>query len=454
MKNPRQIRIFVVEDNDFYRELLKYNITLNPDYEVSTFSSGKEMLENLYKQPHIITLDFSLPDFNGDELLKRIKSQHPEVPVIVVSNQENVRTAVELLRAGAYDYITKDEDTRDHLLHTIQNICKQIELSNEVNLLKEELGKKYEFGNVIQGNSPAIRQVFGMMEKAAGSGITVSISGETGTGKELVAKAIHYHSPRKSKPFVAVNVAAIPSELLESELFGHEKGSFTGAMATRAGKFEEADGGTLFLDEIGEMDFALQAKLLRILQEREISRVVSNKVIKIDVRVIIATHKNLQEEVRKGTFREDLYYRLLGIPISLPPLRERGHDILVIAKHLLDVFCKDNKMQKLSFSPEAQDKLVRYYYPGNVRELKAIVELSAVMSSGNTIESGDVRIENTNSMQALAFEETTLEEYTMRIIGHFLEKYDNNVVLVAKKLGVGKSTIYRYLKENKLQLMI
>jgi DNA-binding NtrC family response regulator len=316
------------------------------------------------------------------------------------------------------------------------------------------LVKKYEFVNVIQGNSPAIRQVFGMMEKAAGSGITVSISGETGTGKELVAKAIHYHSPRKSKPFVAVNVAAIPSELLESELFGHEKGSFTGAMATRAGKFEEADGGTLFLDEIGEMDFALQAKLLRILQEREISRVGSNKVIKIDVRVIIATHKNLQEEVRKGTFREDLYYRLLGIPISLPPLRERGHDILVIAKHLLDVFCKDNKMQKLSFSPEAQDKLVRYYYPGNVRELKAIVELSAVMSSGNTIESGDVRIENTNSMQALAFEETTLEEYTMRIIGHFLEKYDNNVVLVAKKLGVGKSTIYRYLKENKLQLMI
>ncbi|MBK6839218.1 MAG: sigma 54-interacting transcriptional regulator [Bacteroidetes bacterium] len=182
-----------------------------------------------------------------------------------------------------------------------------------------------------------------MMEKAAGSGITVSISGETGTGKELVAKAIHYHSPRKSKPFVAVNVAAIPSELLESELFGHEKGSFTGAMATRAGKFEEADGGTLFLDEIGEMDFALQAKLLRILQEREISRVGSNKVIKIDVRVIIATHKNLQEEVRKGTFREDLYYRLLGIPISLPPLRERGHDILVIAKHLLDVFAKTTR---------------------------------------------------------------------------------------------------------------
>lgn len=452
MKDAKQIRIFVVEDNDFYRELLKYNITLNPDYEVTTFSSGKELLANLYKQPHLITLDFSLPDFNGDELLKRIKSQYPDMPVIVISNQEDVKTAVELLRVGAYDYITKDEDTRDHLLHRIAHICKQIELSNQVDHLKEELGKKYEFGNVIQGNSPAIRQVFGLMEKAAKSNITVSISGETGTGKELVAKAIHYHSDRKSKPFVAVNVAAIPAELLESELFGHEKGSFTGAMATRAGKFEEADGGTLFLDEIGEMDFSLQAKLLRILQEREVSRVGSNKIIKIDVRVIIATHKNLLDEVQKGTFREDLYYRLLGLPIFLPALRDRGSDVLVIAKHLLDSFCKDNKMQKISFSEEAQDKLMRYYYPGNVRELKAIVELSAVMSSGSTIEAQDIRIENTNSMQALAFEETSLEEYTMRIIGHFLEKYDNNVVLVAKKLGVGKSTIYRYLKENKLQI--
>ncbi|HRH66005.1 MAG TPA: sigma-54 dependent transcriptional regulator, partial [Bacteroidia bacterium] len=375
MPVSRQIRIFVVEDNDFYRELLKYNISLNPDYEVTTFSSGKEMLESLYLHPHIITLDFSLPDFNGDELLKRIKVHSPDLPVIVISNQEDVKTAVELLRAGAYDYITKDEDTRDRLHHAIQNICKQIELRKEVDHLKEELGKKYEFGNVIQGNSPAIRQVFGMMEKAAKTNITVSVSGETGTGKELVAKAIHYHSDRKSKPFVAVNVAAIPRELLESELFGHEKGAFTGALVSRAGKFEEADGGTLFLDEIGEMDFSLQAKLLRILQEREVSRVGSNKVVKIDVRVIIATHKNLQDEVRKGTFREDLYYRLLGLPIFLPPLRDRGHDVLIIAKHLLDTFCRENKMSKLSLTPEAQNKLSRYFFPGNIRELKAIVEL-------------------------------------------------------------------------------
>lgn len=384
-------------------------------------------------------------------MLKKIRAQLPDVPVVVISNQEDVRTAVELMRNGAYEYITKDEDTRDHLLHVIRKIAAHVELKQEVSALRRELGKKYEFGKAIQGNSEAIRSVFALMEKAASSQITVSVTGETGTGKELVAKAIHYHSPRKEKPFVAVNVAAIPRELLESELFGHEKGAFTGAIASRAGKFEEADGGTLFLDEIGELDLALQAKLLRVLQEREVVRIGGNKVLKVDVRVVIATHRNLQEEVRKGNFREDLYYRLLGLPIHLPPLRERGNDILVIARWLLTQFCKDNRMEALSFSPEAQDKLLRYYYPGNVRELKAMVELAAVLSTGNTITADDIRLENTSNMDAFAFEETTLEEYTMRIIRHFLDKYNNNVVLVARKLGVGKSTIYRYIKENKLQ---
>jgi len=451
MSRDSQLRIFVVEDNDFYRELLKYNLSLVPEYEVSTFATGKELLNRLHEHPQVITLNYSLPDYNGDELLKKIRAQLPDVPVVVISNQEDVRTAVELMRNGAYEYITKDEDTRDHLLHVIRKIAAHVELKQEVSALRRELGKKYEFGKAIQGNSEAIRSVFALMEKAASSQITVSVTGETGTGKELVAKAIHYHSPRKEKPFVAVNVAAIPRELLESELFGHEKGAFTGAIASRAGKFEEADGGTLFLDEIGELDLALQAKLLRVLQEREVVRIGGNKVLKVDVRVVIATHRNLQEEVRKGNFREDLYYRLLGLPIHLPPLRERGNDILVIARWLLTQFCKDNRMEALSFSPEAQDKLLRYYYPGNVRELKAMVELAAVLSTGNTITADDIRLENTSNMDAFAFEETTLEEYTMRIIRHFLDKYNNNVVLVARKLGVGKSTIYRYIKENKLQ---
>jgi two-component system, NtrC family, response regulator AtoC len=446
------IRIFVLEDNDFYRELLKYNISLVPEYEVSTFSTGKELLNNLHRQPQVITLDYSLPDMNGEDLLKRVRAQLPDVPVIIVSNQENIKTAVGLLRDGAYDYIPKDEETRDHLLHTIQNICSTIELKKELVHLKEELGRKYELGNVIQGNSEPIRQVFALMEKAAGSNITVSITGETGTGKELVAKAIHYHSARKLKPFVAVNVAAIPRELLESELFGHEKGAFTGAINARAGKFEEAEGGTIFLDEIADLDLSLQAKLLRVLQEREVSRVGSNKVIKIDTRVIIATHKNMADEVRKGNFREDLYYRLLGLPVFLPPLRERGSDILIIAKNVLERFCKENGLEQKTFSPEACEILLKYPYPGNVRELKAVVELSAVMSNGDQIDVTDLRFESSGNVQSITFEETTLDEYTMRIIRYFLQKYNQNVVLVAKKLGVGKSTIYRYLKENKLEL--
>lgn len=451
-KKQQPVRIFIVEDNDFYRELLKYNVSLIPEYEVHTFATGKELLDKMPLMPHIITLDFSLPDINGDELLKKIKSFNPDIPVIVISNQENVRTAMELMRLGAYDYITKDDETRDHLLHTIQNICSNLELKNEVAALRTELGKKYDFNNIIQGKSESIKRVFALMEKATSNNITVSITGETGTGKELVAKSIHYHCSRKQKPFVAVNVAAIPRELLESELFGHEKGAFTGALNQRIGKFEEAEGGTIFLDEIGELEISLQAKLLRVLQEREVTRIGSNKTVKIDVRVIIATHKNLHEEVRKGNFREDLYFRLLGLPIHLPPLRERGNDILVIAKHLLDAFCKENKMNAISFSAEAQDKMLKYYYPGNVRELRAMVELAAVMSNGEVIEEDNIRIDTSSSLSALTHQEMSLEAYTMNIIKYYLQKYNDNVVLVANKLDVGKSTIYRYIKENKLEL--
>jgi two-component system response regulator AtoC len=452
MKTNTNIRIFVVEDNDFYRELLQYNITMVPEYEVTVFGSGKELLENLHKNPHIITLDYSLPDINVDEILKKIHAQNPELPVIVISEQSDVKTAVELIHKGAYDYITKDEDTRDKLLHTLAKISQQVELKNEVDHLKDELGRKYEFTNTIQGNSEAIKKVFAMVEKAASSNITVSITGETGTGKELVAKAIHYHSSRKNKPFVAINVAAIPRELLESELFGHEKGSFTGAVTAHAGKFEEAGAGTIFLDEIAELDLSLQAKMLRVLQEREITRVGSAKVIRIEARFIIASHRELYDEVRKGNFREDLYYRLIGLPIYLPPLRERGNDILVIGRQILNKFCQDNKMGKMFFSTSAQDKLMKYYYPGNVRELKAIVELSAVMTTGDRIEAEDIRIDTSKNIDALTFEETTLEDYNMRIIRHFLEKNNNNVVETARKLNVGKSTIYRYIKENKIVL--
>jgi DNA-binding NtrC family response regulator len=289
--------------------------------------------------------------------------------------------------------------------------------------------------------------VFALLEKAVKTNISVSITGETGTGKELVAKAIHYNSKRKDKPFVAVNITAIPRDLIESELFGHEKGAFTGALSKRVGKFEEAEGGTIFLDEIGEMDLALQAKLLRVLQEREITRLGSNQVIKLDVRVITATHKNLSEEVKQGRFREDLYYRLLGLPIELPPLRDRGNDILLIAKFFLDQFARENQLSKLKLAPEAQEKLLTYNYPGNIRELKSIIELAAVMCENGEIQAGNITFSSASRPDSFLFQEMNMQEYMYRIIRHYLNKYDNNVLEVAERLDIGKSSLYRYLKE-------
>jgi DNA-binding NtrC family response regulator len=286
------------------------------------------------------------------------------------------------------------------------------------------------------------------LEKAVSTNITVSIDGETGTGKELVAKAIHYNSARKNKKFVAVNIAAIPKELIESELFGHEKGAFTGAASRRLGRFEDANRGTIFLDEIGEMDINLQAKLLRVLQEKEISRIGGNEVIKLDVRVIVATHKDLPEEVSKGNFREDLFYRLLGLPVHLPPLRERDNDIILIAKSLLRNFCKENRIPEIQISVAAQEKLMQYSFPGNVRELKSIIELAAVMCNGESINSDDLKFGNLARLEKLLTEELTLRELNIKVIKYYLEKYDSNVKLVADKLGIGKSSIYRYLNNE------
>lgn len=444
---PEPVKIFVVEDDPVYMKLVQYVAELNPDHVVRTFTNGKDCLDHLHENPALVTLDYSLPDTTGEEVLRAIKNYNSEIPVIVVSSQESINTAVKLLKHGAYDYITKDNETRERLLNSINNAKKHDALTKEVSQLKEEVGQKYEFDNSIIGESPAIQKIFKLLTKAVKTNITVSITGETGTGKEVVAKAIHYNSERKNKPFVAVNIASIPENLIESELFGHEKGAFTGALARRKGKFEEAHTGTIFLDEIGEMDINLQAKLLRALQEREITRVGGNEVVKFETRVIVATHRNLAEEVKAGNFREDLYYRLLGIPIELPPLRERGKDILLIASHFLNAFAKENKMGKVKMSKEAQSKLMNYPFPGNVRELKSIIELAAVMCDDNVIEEMDITFNTLQREGQFLFEEMTLRDYTFKIIKHFLDKYDNNVLLVAEKLDIGKSSIYRYLKE-------
>jgi len=321
-----------------------------------------------------------------------------------------------------------------------------------VETLKTQVGQKYDFSGMIIGKSDAIKKVFALIEKAVNTNITVSITGETGSGKEMVAKAIHYNSARSKLPFVTVNVAAIPKDLIESELFGHEKGAFTGAVTRRIGKFEEADKGTLFLDEIGELDINLQAKLLRVLQEQEITRVGGNGIVKIDVRIIVATHKNLIEEVKNKNFREDLYYRLIGMPVQLPPLRERGNDICILAKHFIDNFCKENKISKKVLSPEAQQKLLQYSFPGNVRELKSVMELAVVMSDDETIQPEHITYNTTSSIADLLSKEITLKEFESQIIQHYLDKYDKDVLLVAKKLDIGKSTIYRMVQMGELNI--
>ncbi|HEY5470662.1 MAG TPA: sigma-54 dependent transcriptional regulator [Bacteroidales bacterium] len=443
----KPFKIFVVEDSEWYNRLLVHTLSLNPDFEIKSFSNGKDFLNSLFESPDIVTLDYRLPDMTGLELLKRIREENSDIQVILISEQGDIDTVVNLLKLGAYDYITKSDDIKDRLLNTVKNIRDGIGLKREISSLRREIQKKYSFRQSILGESKAIKGVYELIDKALGTNITVVITGETGTGKELVAKAIHYNSKRKDKPFVTVNVAAIPSELIESELFGHERGSFTGALFRRIGRFEEADGGTLFLDEIAEMELNLQSKLLRVLQEKEIVRIGGNKPVKTECRIVVATNKNLKEEVKKGNFREDLYYRLLGLTIELPPLRDRQNDILVLAHHFTETFCIENSIPSKKLSEETQKKLMSYSFPGNVRELKSVIELAVTLSEKDEIEQSDLVIDKDDPLSTIADKDLTLREYELKIIKATLKKNDNDIKLTAEKLDIGISTIYRILKE-------
>jgi DNA-binding NtrC family response regulator len=444
-------KIFIVEDDPWYGQLLNYHLSLNPDYEVFLFENAKGCLDNLYKKPDVISTDFHLPDMSGEELLQKIAIYNSQLPVIIISGQEEISVAIDLLKKGARDYIIKDDNTKELLWNSIIRIRENVVLKQEVEELKEQLETKFDFEKSIIGQSPAIKKSYTLIEKAIKSTINVSITGETGTGKEVVAKAIHYNSDRRKKPFVAVNMAAIPKELIESELFGYEKGAFTGAVARKIGKFEEANGGTIFLDEIAELDLNLQSKLLRVLQEREVVRVGGNEAIKFDARLLIATHKNLAEEVKQGTFREDLYYRMVGLPIELAPLRERGKDVLILAKHFIELYAKDNKIKPLLLTETAKDKLLNYNYPGNIRELKSMIDLACVMCDGKEIQAEDINYTSVRADEVFTAADKTLKEYTIDIITFFLKKYDNNVVEVANKLDIGKSTIYNMIKAGDIK---
>ncbi len=449
------VHIFIVEDNAWYGELLEYKLAQNPDHRIQRFTTAQACLDHLPESPDLITLDYNLPDGKGDEVLRRIREQLPEVAVIVISGQEDVRTAVGLLRQGAYDYLVKDEETADRLWNTVGNVSKQVQLRRENELLRQQIGLRYEPGRAIVGESPQIQLLAGLIEKAARTNITVSLTGETGTGKELVAKVIHYHSPRRGRALVAVNVAAIPRESLESELFGHEKGAFAGAASRRIGRLEEAHLSTLFLDEVGELPLDLQAKLLHALQERALTRVGGSQPVPFDARLMVATQRDLVADVQQGRFRADLYYLLLGLPIALPPLRERGNDVVLLAEAFLADFCAHNKVTACHLSHEAQQLLLRYPFPGNVRELKAVVELAAVLAEGDTIQAQDLSLRATGEagkQNAAPAANESLRAQVAAIVQHYLDANQGNILQVAAKLRIGKSTIYRMAQNNEVKL--
>ncbi|MEI6411158.1 MAG: sigma-54 dependent transcriptional regulator [Bacteroidota bacterium] len=448
MSADHSIRVFIVEDDPVYQRLVKFVVEMDPDHEVHVFATGKECLANLRLKPDIVSLDYSLPDMTGEEVLQRLKAYNKEIGVIILSGQQDIGTAVKLLREGAFDYIIKDVETKERLQNSLSHIKKQIGLTREVDSLKAELVEKYDFNKYFIGQSKPMMEVFKLVEIAAKSNINVSIQGESGTGKEVVAKSIHHNSLRRNGPFIGINMSAIPQELTESELFGYERGAFTGALARKKGQFELSNGGTLFLDEIADLDISLQAKLLRALQEREFVRVGGQHPIPFDARIIVATHKNLAEEVQNGYFREDLYYRLLGLSILLPPLRERGNDILLLAQNFLNNFAKAEGVKPLQLSKDAKNKLLTYSFPGNVRELMAVIELASVMSQGTTIEAEDIQFASISKEPEFFNQSMTMEAYKAEIIRYYLKKYNNNVQIVAEKLEIGRSTIYRLLQQK------
>ncbi len=387
--NRHITKIFIVEDNDLYATLLQHSLESEDKYDIHIFSSAEELFKNIHLNPDIVTIDYNLPDRNGLEVLKEVKNYNVDIQTIILSGQDKVEVVVECYKQGANGYIIKNDNTMVDLAKTVENLSKNANLRKEVDHLREQIIDRNKYNKII-GESAATLKVLRLIQKVEKTNMLALITGESGTGKELAAASIHYNSPRAKMPYVLVNMAAIPEDLMESELFGHEKGAFTGADSKRIGKFEEANGGTIFLDEIGEMDMNLQTKLLRVLQENKIMRLGSNKEIQLDVRVVAATNKNLAQRVKDGKMREDLYYRLQGFLIHLPPLRERENDSLLLAKHFLKEFCDRNKLPQKQFSPQALQKILNHTWPGNIRELKALVERTVLICDSDTITPDDM----------------------------------------------------------------
>ncbi len=454
----RQAHILVLDDEKNFLLVLSALLE-DAGYKVTALSdpeAGVAFLEE--SEVDVVITDMKMPRMSGSEVLERVKKNWPYIPVLIMTAFGSIEGAVEAMRYGAFDYITK-ASSNDELLLAVQYAVSLAQALRQYRLLQENLQERYNLGQIV-GRSRPIRAVMDLVARAAPSKSTVLISGESGTGKELVAKAIHFASPRAKEAFVSVNCMALNPGVLESELFGHEKGSFTGAVAMRRGRFELANGGTLFLDEIGELSHDMQVKLLRVLQERRFERVGGSEEIEVDIRIVAATNKNLAEEVEKGAFRKDLYYRLNVVHIELPPLRERREDIPLLVAQFVDNYAKDNRVAPKTFTPEAMNYLCAYEWPGNIRQLENVVERCMVMTRDERIGLDDlpteIREEEAQFKSAVDFLPVeldlaqTMENIEKALVRRALARCDFVQTKTAEALGISKSLLQYKLKKYRI----
>jgi two-component system, NtrC family, response regulator AtoC len=457
-------QVLLIDDDAHNREAL--SLLLNKaGYQIGTAASGEEALAILAETPYaVIVTDLFLPGVSGIDILKKVKSDYPYSNVILITGHGSAETAVEAMKEGAFDYITKPV-AFDKLEILITKALEKSNLVAENLYLRQQLRGRFSFDNII-GHSPAMQQVFARLDKIVHTDSTILILGESGTGKELVARAIHFNGARRDKPFVAINCGAIPADLLESELFGHVRGAFTGAVSDKPGKFEQADGGTVFLDEIGTMPQHLQMKLLRVLQEQEVERVGGSKRTKLNVRVISATNAELEKEIKNGRFREDLYYRLNVIPIHLPPMRNRREDIPLLVRHFLQQTCSEMSRPLMSVSPEAMRALEEYDWPGNVREMQNIIERTIALSDNDRIEKSDLpadiggKIDETENQPGnpLVTDDGidmpgTINAIEARMIRDAMELAGGVKARAANLLKINRTTLVEKIKRHKLDVV-
>ena len=444
-------KILVVDDEAPHRQMLDAVLSVE-GYEIHHAEDGQEAISLVEERFYdLILMDIRMSKVGGIEALKKIKKISPGIPIIIMTAYASVDTAVDALKSGAYDYLTKPLDIEE-LKILVKKALHHRKLEQENIYLKERLGDRFNFSNII-GRSPAMQDLFETIALVAPSEATVLIAGESGTGKELIANAIHHNSPRKDRAFIKVNCAALPETLLESELFGHEKGAFTGALARKQGRFQLAHTGSIFLDEVGEMTPTTQTKILRVLQEREFEPLGSTQTVKVDTRVIAATNKNLLEEIQQGSFREDLYYRLNVVTLEVPSLRERREDISLLADFFLKQYAEKNRRLIKGFTPKAMDLLIRHDWPGNVRELENVVERAVIMARGDLISQGELP----DAIRGLEgeMEEAeidlspgrSLKEVERDMILRTLEDTGGNRTRTAEILGISRRTLQLKLKE-------